>query len=110
AGEFTQNGTYGPDAKQWSCRPLNPEERDLLLAGPTALREKQARDYADILLLVERTTDPRLRALADVFLEEYGERFRRTAAARTYHRARRGGLVEHVAQMMRTAEAITGVY
>ncbi|MEM0970606.1 MAG: HD domain-containing protein, partial [Verrucomicrobiota bacterium] len=45
-----------------------------------------------------------------LFLEEYGDRFRRTAAARSYHHARRGGLVEHVAQMMRSADAIAGVY
>ena len=45
-----------------------------------------------------------------LFLAEYGERFRRTAAARVHHHARRGGLVEHVAQMMRTAEAIAGAY
>ena len=39
-----------------------------------------------------------------------GERFRRTAAARKNHHARRGGLVEHVAQMMRSAVAVCGVY
>jgi 3'-5' exoribonuclease len=39
-----------------------------------------------------------------------GDRFRRTAAARKNHHARRGGLVEHVAQMMRSAEAVCGVY
>ncbi len=39
-------------------------------------------------------------------LKEFGERFRRTAAARKYHHARRGGLVEHTAQMMRVAMAI----
>jgi 3'-5' exoribonuclease len=39
-----------------------------------------------------------------------GDRFRRTAAAKKNHHARRGGLVEHVAQMMRSAVAICGVY
>lgn len=110
AGDFTQNGTWGPDARQWTCRELTDKEREQLLAGPPELREKQAADLADILSMVERTADPRLRTLADLFFEEYGERFRRTAAARTYHHARRGGLVEHVAQMMRTAEAVAEVY
>lgn len=109
-GDFTQNGTYGPDAKQWTCRELTADERDLLLAGSAESRERQAADFEDILAMVARTNDPRLRAMADLFLEEFGERFRRTAAARTYHHARRGGLVEHVAQMMRAAEAIAGVY
>jgi 3'-5' exoribonuclease len=45
-----------------------------------------------------------------MFLEKHGERFKRTAAARRNHHARRGGLVEHVAQMMRCAVAICGVY
>jgi 3'-5' exoribonuclease len=39
-----------------------------------------------------------------------GDRFRRTAAARKNHHARRGGLVEHVAQMMRSAAALCKVY
>ena len=45
-----------------------------------------------------------------MFLEELGERFRRTAAARNNHHARRGGLVEHTAQMMRSASALCPVY
>jgi 3'-5' exoribonuclease len=39
-----------------------------------------------------------------------GDRFRRTAAARKNHHARRGGLVEHVAQMMASANALCPVY
>jgi 3'-5' exoribonuclease len=39
-----------------------------------------------------------------------GEAFRRAAAARNYHHARRGGLVEHTAQMMRAAIALAAVY
>ena len=45
-----------------------------------------------------------------MFLDQFGDRFRRAAAARKNHHARRGGLVEHVAQMMRSATAICGVY
>jgi 3'-5' exoribonuclease len=52
----------------------------------------------------------RVKAVADLFIEKFGERFRRTAAAREFHHARRGGLVEHVAQMMRSAAAICSVY
>jgi 3'-5' exoribonuclease len=109
AGEFTAN-SFGIDSRRWHCRPLEPEERKALLAGPEALREKQAADFAAILAAVGEIRDPRLRALADLFLSEHGDRFRRTAAARTYHHARRGGLVEHVAQMIRLAGAICGVF
>jgi 3'-5' exoribonuclease len=48
--------------------------------------------------------------LAELFLQDYGERYRRAAAARSNHHARRGGLVEHVAQMLRAALALAEVY
>lgn len=109
-GEFAQNGGFGLDAKRWSCRHLSEEERANLLIGPAALREKQETDFEFIRTTVAGLGDPRLKGLATLFLTEFGDRFRRTAAARTYHHARRGGLVEHTAQMMRTAAAVAGVY
>jgi 3'-5' exoribonuclease len=48
--------------------------------------------------------------MAQRFLNDYGDRFRRTAAARKNHHARRGGLVEHVAQMMLTTDKICEAY
>jgi 3'-5' exoribonuclease len=109
-GEFESSPSFGLDAKTWVCRPLDPDEVEALLAGPKSLREKQARDYAYILERVSKIADPRLRAVCEMFLEELGERFRRSAAARNNHHARRGGLVEHTAQMMRAAEALCPVY
>src|SRR5207249_9956804 len=55
-------------------------------------------------------SDPRLRGICELFLKDFGERFRRTAAARNYHHARRGGLVEHTAQMMRVAKEVAPLY
>ncbi|PYK93927.1 MAG: hypothetical protein DME40_02845 [Verrucomicrobia bacterium] len=52
----------------------------------------------------------RLGNLEPLPLKDFGERFRRTAAARNYHHARRGGLVEHTAQMMRVALALSPIY
>ncbi len=43
-------------------------------------------------------------------MADHGERFRRTAGARSYHHARRGGLVEHTTQMMRLAVQIAPLY
>ena len=63
--------------------------------------------------MIERVAaigDPRLRLLGETFLADQGERFRRTAGARSYHHARRGGLVEHTAQMMRMAVAVAPLY
>jgi 3'-5' exoribonuclease len=109
-GEFSLNGSFGLDSRRWTCRALSEEERDALLAGPTDLRERQAADFAFIEESAGSIVDPRLLELARVFLTEYGARFRRTAAARNNHHARRGGLVEHVAQMMRSALAIASAY
>jgi len=108
-GEWS-SGTYGLEPRQWTLRELDEAERLAVLGGPAGLREKQERDYAGILTMTRNLTDPRLRALCALFLEEFGERFRRTGAAREYHHARRGGLVEHVAQMMRSAVALAAVY
>lgn len=109
-GWFSQSAAFGVESKHWTCRPLSVEERDALLGGPPAFREKQGADFAAIQLAIASVLDPRLRALADLFLLEYGARFRRAAAARANHHARRGGLVEHVAQMLRAAVALSSVY
>ena len=108
-GEWTVGG-FGLEPRNWSMRALTASEQETLLDGPAALREKHAQDFADIQQLVSSVADPRLRALGEMFLREFGDRFKRTAAAREYHHARRGGLVEHVAQMMRAAAALCTAY
>jgi 3'-5' exoribonuclease len=109
-GEFNSHSQYGLEARKWTVRPLTDLEKQELLQGPVELREKQKADFEFITQTVKSIVDPRLRALSDAFLSEFGERFRRTAAARNYHHARRGGLVEHTAQMMRAALAIAPLY
>ncbi|NOX99891.1 MAG: HD domain-containing protein [Verrucomicrobia bacterium] len=98
------------EAKNWQLRQLSPEETDEVLSGSADLRERQNKDYAFIESSVASIGDPRLAALCHSFLSRFGERFRRTGAARDYHHARRGGLVEHVAQMMRSALKICEAY
>jgi 3'-5' exoribonuclease len=110
AGEFFIGTAFGLESKRWSCRPLTPEEQDAVLAGPAELRAKQEADLAFIVECISQLRDPRLRNLSTLFLRDFGERFRRAAAARGNHHARRGGLVEHVAQMMRSALGVTGAY
>jgi len=109
-GEFANNAGFGIDAKRWSIRELNAVEREALLAGSPELRGKQAADFAFIEQTLREIADPRLAGLCAIFLADFGDRFRRAAAARNNHHARRGGLVEHVAQMMRSAMAIASVY
>src|SRR5438309_206554 len=101
---------YGLDARKWTVRPLTEQEKNELLQGPADLRAKQASDFQFVRETVAAIADPRLHALGEAFLIEWGDRFRRTAAARNYHHARRGGLVEHTAQMMRVAKQIAPLY
>ena len=110
SGEFSSSAAFGLDAKRWTCERLDEAARATLLAGPPELRARQEADFAHITQTMAALADPRLRGLAQLFLVEYGDRFRRSAAARGNHHARRGGLVEHVAQMMRGAAAIAGAY
>jgi len=109
-GDFQQHQQFGLDAKRWTARPLNAPEISDLLAGPPELRAKQSADWNEINESVRAIGDPRLRALCEAFIAEWGDRFRRTAGARSYHHARRGGLVEHTAQMMRLATQIAPLY
>jgi len=101
---------YGLEPKDWQFRLLQPDEIETLLAGSGESAGRQQADWDDIAALVNGMADARLRLLSRQFLEQFGERFRRAAGAREYHHARRGGLVEHVAQMMRCADAVSRVY
>src|ERR1700719_328096 len=109
-GEFNSHSQYGLEAQKWTVRPLTPQEKNELLQGPAELRAKQNADWQFILEGIATISDPRLRTLCDAFVKELGERFRRTAAARKNHHARRGGLVEHTAQMMRVGLSIAPLY
>jgi 3'-5' exoribonuclease len=109
-GEFSIHPAFGLEAKRWTCRELSETETEALLCGPKELREKQAAYFDFISETVAGLLDPRLRTLSTLFVQDFGERFRRCAAARNYHHARRGGLVEHVGQMMRTADKIAEAY
>ena len=108
-GEWTQN-QYGVNGNGVSWARLDDAAIADFLAGDPVVRKKQEKDFAEITKLCEAMEDPRLEKLCAHFFETMGDRFRRTAAAKKNHHARRGGLVEHVAQMMRTAEAVSGIY
>src|ERR1700733_927961 len=109
-GDFVVSAAFGLEAKNWQVRFLSPSEKAELLAGPPEIRERQRIDYSAIESFTTSIRDPRLRELSLLFLREYGDRLRRSAGARSYHHARRGGLVEHVAQMMRAGDAMAAVY
>ncbi len=108
-GGFRRN-QYGLAIDGLKARSLSDTERAGVLAEPPERRARLDADWKSVEASVANITDPRLRALCDLFLSEYGERFRRAAAAREYHHARRGGLLEHVAQILRAAEAMRSAY
>jgi 3'-5' exoribonuclease len=108
-GEFCL-GAFGLDSRRWSLRILEDHEAQELLEGGES---EQATAQADLDLTLQKInslSDPRLRALAEAFLADFGSRFRRAAAARHNHHAFRGGLLRHTAQMMRCAEALCAAY
>lgn len=105
-----QSGTYGMEMSQADLRPLTGEEEAELLAGGEELCRRQQEDWACICDLVDTMADPRLKLLCRTLLTDFEGRFRRSAAARGYHHARRGGLVEHTAGVMRTADALCRAY
>ncbi len=105
-----QLGEYGMDAADIDLRPLSPEEEETLLAGGGEMARRQQADWQSIVELVGTMADPRLAALSQSLLDIHGARFRRAAAARGYHHARRGGLVEHTAGVMRAADALCTAY
>ena len=106
---WTQS-SYGMDAKDLEFHVPDEAALNDFYAGDPDLRRRQEADFVVIQSFCASIADPRLHALCQMFLDQMGDRFRRTAAARKNHHARRGGLVEHVAQMMRSADAICGVY
>ena len=108
-GKWTQN-QYGIDSRELSFHQPDDKALDDFYAGDPVTREKQDRDFEEITRLCDSIADPRLHALCQRFFSQLGDRFRRTAAAKRNHHARRGGLVEHVAQMMRSAAALSPVY
>jgi 3'-5' exoribonuclease len=109
-GDFAVSAAFGLEAKNWNVRFLSASEKADLLAGPADIRERQKLDYSAIESFTTSIRDPRLRELSLLFLREFGDRLRRSAGARSYHHARRGGLVEHIAQMMRAGDGIAAVY
>lgn len=110
SADWVDTGRYGIEPRNVTLRALREDEVQAVLAGDPAVRERQRIDYEFIADSVRAVSDPRLRGVCQMFLQLHGERFRRAAAARDFHHARRGGLVEHVSQMMRCAIQVAVAY
>jgi 3'-5' exoribonuclease len=108
-GEFSLTG-FGLEARRWAIRSLSDFEAQELFRGDEAARASAQADFDLVSQRMSDLSDPRLRALADAFLAEFGPRFRRAAAARQNHHAFRGGLLKHTAQMIKSADALCSAY
>lgn len=108
-GSFWRN-QFGLNIDRLRVRRLEKQEIVELFAGTPERRAALERDWNDVVAMVADMKDVRLRLLAQTYLNDFGEKFRRAAAARDYHHARRGGLLEHTAQMMRAGAALSVAY
>ncbi len=101
---------YGIEVTDATVRLLDADETNSLLTGSSELQERQLNDWKDICQLVESIRDPRLSILCKTLLNTHEKKFRRAAAARSFHHARRGGLVEHTAGVMRCVAVLCSAY
>lgn len=109
SGRFYVN-SYGLNVNQPSARKLNDKEKESLLAGSPEQQKKSEQDWRYLNSVFGNLAEPRLRSVCSLALKKYEKKWKRAAAARTYHHARRGGLLEHTAQMLRCAEALAPLY
>jgi len=109
-GIFSHSSAFGLDAKRWEMSPLPEEHIDAILEGSASRKELLDKAWSVIAEATDSIRDTRIKALCGQFLAIHGARFRRAAAARGNHHARRGGLLEHTSRMMESAMALCGVY
>lgn len=103
-----QWGVQCPDLKSTK---LTEQETAKLFAGPPTLAAKQLHDWQIIREIIDAMPEAdNYRALLLLFIADHEASFRRAAAARGNHHARRGGLVEHVSFMMRNVASICNNY
>ena len=112
-GRFSVHPQFGKQIKLSSVRPAQPHEyeREELAEGPPKPIETLEGELRDLLETIQQ---PSLRELLDRFFSPDGERWRRfreAPAAKHYHQAYAGGLLEHtvsVAQAVSAAAALFG--
>ncbi|MDZ4788333.1 MAG: HD domain-containing protein [Blastochloris sp.] len=109
SGRFFSN-QFGLNVERPRLRHLTEEEATLLLAGSEESKIKQEKDWQFLQNTFLELPETPLRAVALLSLELHEKKWKRAAAARTYHHARRGGLLEHTSQMLRCAVALAPLY
>ncbi|NBY65970.1 MAG: HD domain-containing protein [Verrucomicrobia bacterium] len=101
---------YGPNVEGPSARALKPAEVEAFFAGGEERRAQIEGHWEFCLQQAREMQDPRLRWICVRALEKFPEKWRRAAAARKNHHARRGGLLDHTAQMLKVAKVLAPLY
>ncbi|NBV96644.1 MAG: HD domain-containing protein, partial [Verrucomicrobia bacterium] len=101
---------YGPNVEGPSARALKPAEVEAFFAGGEERRAQIEGHWEFCLQQAREMQDARLRWVCVRALEKFPEKWRRAAAARKNHHARRGGLLDHTAQMLKVAKVLAPLY
>jgi len=101
---------YGPNVEGPSARGLKPNEVEAFFDGGEERKEQIQKAWDTCFQWAGEVQDTRLRWVCQRALEKYAEKWRRAAAARKNHHARRGGLMDHTTQMWRVARALAPLY
>jgi 3'-5' exoribonuclease len=111
-GRFSVHPQFGRQIKLASVRPAEPDEYD-----PEELTEGPERSIdlleIDLRGLLETIQSPALRSLLDCFFGEGTEnwkRFREAPAAKHYHQAYVGGLLEHSLSVAQAVSAASNFF
>jgi 3'-5' exoribonuclease len=108
-GVFSKNDK-GLNVQDIALRQLTDEEKTVLLNGSPERGADLEKWEAELVQAMEAMEDPLLRTLSIKIFSKTRVRFKRAAAAFKVHHARRGGLLEHTASMVRLAKALGECY
>jgi len=108
-GEFYVND-FGVNINRPSLSYLADAEIESFLQGSAERAQELAAHWDYIYQLFENLCDARLRLLTTTVLTDLADKWKRAGAARSYHHARRGGLLEHTAQMLKVSEVLAPQY
>ena len=107
-----QKNEYGLNLSGPTLRPMSSQEKDVFLSGGGEAKAVADREWDEIYTTASAITIEPLRIVLLSILDNPRNQsvFRRSAAARKNHHARRGGLVSHTASMLRVARAVAPLY
>jgi 3'-5' exoribonuclease len=106
---FSKNDK-GLNVQDIAFRQLTHEEKTALLNGFPERSAELDKWEAELEEAMKAMEDPLLRTLSVKIFSKTRVRFKRAAAAFKFHHARRGGLLEHTASMVRLAKAMGQCY